>query len=206
MALKVTDYAALTTYLDGVMNEVRDIKVAEMKTSTMLFNVVDEARRTHIEQLLHGVKGIEEVADGSAFPRLTSDEGDQFTLTQSQYGAIVPVTQLMREWDQAEQITEIATSVMDEAMDKLDQSYADILLNGFATTAYTDVWGKSITPTGPDALALFSASHTNGTTSTTFSNLVNDGTNNNPALSRSAIVNERARGLKCIRLSISQNQ
>lgn len=178
------------------MSETRDLKVAEMKAANMLFDIVDEPRRTHDELLLHGVAGIEAVADGSDFPRVNSDQGDSFTLTQSQFGAIVPVTQLMREWDLYGQIVETATSVMDEAMDGLDQSFVDILLYGFATTAYTDVWGSSVTPTGPDALALFSASHTNGTSSTTFSNLINDGTNNNPALSRAAIVNERARALK----------
>ena len=36
----------------------------------------------------------------------------------------------------------------------------------------------------------------NGTTPPTYSNLINDGTNNNPTLSRAAIVNERARALK----------
>lgn len=196
MALRVTDYSALSTYLDEVTNEVRDNKIADMQAANALFSTLDEARRTHIEQILHGVKGIEEVPDGSDFPRLTSDEGDQFTLTQSQYGAIVPVTQLMRDWDLFDQITELATSVMDEAMDKLDQSFADTLLYGFATTAYTDVWGKSVTPSGPDSDGLFSATHSNGTTSTTFSNLINDGSNNNPALTRAAIVNERARALK----------
>jgi hypothetical protein len=175
---------------------VRDNKIAEMQAANLLFSAVDESRRTHIEQLLHGVAGIEEVPDGSNFPRLSSDEGDQITYTQSQFGAIVPVTQLMRDWDLVNEITEIATSVMDEAMDKLDQSYVDMLLNGFSANAYNDVWGKSITPTGPDSLALFSASHSNGVTAATFSNLINDGANNNPALSRAAIVNERSRALK----------
>lgn len=196
MAIRVSDFSALTTYLDEVTNEVRDNKVAEMGAASMLFNFADEQRKTHIDQIVHGVAGIEEVPDGSDFPRLSGEEGDQFTLTQSQYGAIVPVTQLMREWDLTDQITEIATSAMDEAMDKLDQSLVDVLLHGFATTAYTDVWGKLVTPSGPDADGLFSATHSNGATSTIFSNLINDGTNNNPALSRAAIVHERARALK----------
>ena len=196
MALRVTDFAALTDSLESIVSEVRDLKVADMQAANLLFSVTDEQRRTHDELVLHGVAGIEAVPDGSNFPRVSSDQGDSITWTQSQYGAIVPVTQLMREWDLYDQITEQATSIMDEAMDKLDQSYADMLLNGFSASAYTDVWGSSVTPTGPDGLALFSASHTNGLTSTTFSNLVNDGTNNNPALSRAALVNERARALK----------
>ena len=196
MSIRVSDFSAQTTYLDEVTNEVRDNKVAAMGAASMLFNFTDEQRKTHIDQILHGVAGVEEVPDGSNFPRVSGEEGDQFTLTQSQYGAIVPVTQLMREWDLKDQITDIATSVMDEAMDKLDQSLVDVLLYGFATTAYTDVWGKSVTPSGPDSDGLFSATHSNGATSTTFSNLINDGTNNNPALTRTAIVKERARAMK----------
>lgn len=196
MAIRVSDFSALTTYLDEVTNEVRDNKVAAMGAASMLFNFNDEQRKTHVEQILHGVAGVEEVPDGSNFPRVSGEEGDQFTLTQSQYGAIVPVTQLMREWDLKNEITEVATSVMDEAMDKLDQSLADVLLYGFATTAYTDVWGKLVTPSGPDSDGLFSATHSNGATATTYSNLINDGTNNNPALSRAAIVKTRALAMK----------
>lgn len=196
MAIRVTDFRALTNYLDEVTNEVRDNKIAAMGTADMLFSFTDEMRRDHIEQILHGVAGMEEVPDGSNFPRATGQEGDQFTLTQSQYGVIVPVTQLMRDWDLKDEITSIATSTMDEAMDKLDQSLADILLNGFSTASYTDVWGKTVSPTGPDADGLFSATHSNGATSATYSNLINNGTSNNPALSRTAIVAERARALK----------
>lgn len=195
MPLRVTDYQALTNYLDEVTSEIRNNAVADMK-SIQLWDMKDLVQRTYIDQLVHGVEGIELVPDGSDFPRVNSDSGDQITYTQSQYGVIVPVTQLMREWDRTDQITEIATSVMDEAMDKLDQSFVDVLLFGFAATNYTDVWSQSASATGPDGLALFSASHTNGTTSTTYSNLINDGTNNNPALSRAALVNERARALK----------
>lgn len=196
MSIRVTDFQALTDDLQSTVNEVRDLKVADMATANMLFDIRDEARRTHDELVLHGTAGVEHVPDGSDYPRLNSEQGDSITWTQAKYGAIVPVTYLMRKWDLTDQIVELATSAMDDAMDKLDQSFADMLLFGFATTAYTDVWGLSVTPTGPDGLALFSASHTNGATSATFSNLINDGSNNNPALSRAAIVSERARAMK----------
>ena len=175
---------------------MRDLKIADMSTASMLFDIRDESRKTHDEVILHGLSGVEHVAEGSNFPRLSSDQGDTITWTQAQYGAIVPVTYLMRKWDLYDQIIDLATSSMDDAMDKLDQSFADMLLYGFASTAYTDVWGVSVTPTGPDADPLFTATHSNGTTAATYSNLINDGTNNNPALTRAAIVNERARALK----------
>lgn len=196
MALRVTDYLALTDSLESIANESRDLKIAEMKAANMLFSFVDEPRRTHDELILHAVAGVEYVPDGSDFPRANSDQGDNYVLTQSQFGLIVPVTQLMREWELYPEIFEVATSAMDDAMDGLDQSLADTLLFGFATTAYTDVWNQSVTPSGPDSDGLFSATHSNGTTATTYSNLINDRTNNNPALSRAALVNERARALK----------
>lgn len=177
---------------------MQDLKIAEMATSSMLFDIKDETRKTHEELILHGMSGVAHVAEGADFPRLNTEQGDTITWTQAQYGAIVPVTYLMRQWDLYDQIADVATSAMDDAMDKLDQSFADMLLNGFSASSYTDVWGISTTPVGPDGLSLFSSAHTNDTTAATFSNLINDGTNNNPALSRTAIVNERARALKYV--------
>lgn len=97
----------------------------------------------------------------------------------------------MRIFDRFDVIESIARSVTDDAFDKIDQSMADVLGQG-QNTSYTDVFGASVTSTGPDGLALFSASHTNGATATTFSNIINDGTNNNPALTRQAIVKQKA--------------
>lgn len=196
MSIRVSDFQALTDDLQTVTSEARDLKIAEMGASNLLFSITDEARRTHDELILHGISGVEHVPDGGNYPRANSEQGDTITYTQAKYGVIVPVTYLMRRWDLYDQITENAKSAMDDAMDKLDQSLADVLLYGFAATAYTDVFGQSVTPVGPDGLALFTASHTNGTTAATFSNLINDGSNNNPGLSRTAIVNERARALK----------
>lgn len=196
MSIRVSDFSALSDSLESIVNEVRDLKIADMAVANSLFDIQDETRKTHDELILHGLAGVEHVPEGSDFPRLSGEQGDNYILTQAQYGAIVPVTYLMRKWDLFGQITEIATSAMDDAMDKLDQSLADVLLYGFATTAYSDVWGLSVTPSGPDADGLFSATHSNGATSATYSNLINDGTNNNPAISRAAIVGERSRALK----------
>lgn len=196
MSIRVSDFSALTDDLQTVTNEARDLKVAQMGAANILFDIRDEARRTHDELVLHGVSGVGPVPDGADYPRVNSEQGDTITYTQSKYGAIVPVTYLMRRWDLHDQIIETAKSIMDDAMDKLDQSFADMLLYGFASTAYTDVWGNSVTPVGPSGQSLFGSALTNGVTAATYSNLINDGTNNNPALSRTAIVAERARALK----------
>lgn len=194
--IRTSDFTRLTDSLESIFNETRDNKISEMSVANSLFDIKDETRKTHDELILHGLVGVQQVPEGKDFPRASGVEGDNYVLTQAQYGVIVPVTYLMRKWDLFDQIVEVATSVTDDGFDKLDQSLADVLLRGFSGSAYTDVYGQSVTPTGPDADPLFTATHSNGATSTTYSNLINDGTNNNPALTRLALVKERARALK----------
>lgn len=195
MSIRVADFETLTDDLQEITNDVMIDKVAEMDTSNMLFDVKDLVRRTYDLQILHGTAGIEKVPDGADYPRATNEEGDNITFTQAKYGGIVPVTEDMRLYDLYDQIEGIAKSIVDEGMDKIDQSLADVLCNGFASTAYTDVYGSSLTPVGPDGYALFYATHSNGATSNTFSNIITEGATVNPVFSRSAIVAERVRGL-----------
>ena len=195
MSIRTTDFAALTDDLQELTVESMESKIAEMDTADMLYDIKDLVRKTYDLRVLHGTTGVAHVPEGSDLPRASNEQGDGITFTQAQYGAIVPITKQMRMFDLYDEIESIAKSIVDDGMDMIDQSLADVLLYGFASTAYTDVYGQSVTPVGPDSLALFSASHTNGATSRTFSNLINDGTNNNPALSRAAIVKTRALGL-----------
>jgi len=193
--IRTTDFAALTDDLQELTSEHMANKVADMAVSGSLFEIKDLVRKTYDLTVLHGTVGVEHVSEGANFPRATNQQGDSITYTQSQYGVIVPVTKQARLFDLYDEITDIATSVVDDGMDKIDQSLADVLLHGFATTAYTDVYGQLVTPTGPNGLSLFSSVQSNGATATTYSNLINDGTNDNPALSRAAVVHERVRGL-----------
>ena len=195
MSIKTTDFLALTDDLQEITNEVMIDKVAEMSTADMIFDIKDMVRRTYDLQVVHGTKGIEYVPDGSDYPRASSEEGDSITFTQGAYGVIVPITKQMRMFDLYDQITGLATSVTEEGMDKIDQSFADMLLKGFAATAYTDVYNKTVTPVGPDGNALFYATHSNGATGETYSNIITEGATVNPVMSRSAIVAERIRGL-----------
>jgi len=145
---------------------------------------------TYDHLILHGVAAIKRVAEGQDLPRLTTEEGDNITYTQEYYGAIVPITKKMRKFYLHDQIESIVRSASADAFDKVYQSMADLIGHGFSTS-YTDVYGQSISSVGPDGLALFSASHSNNLNSNTFSNIITDGTNTNPALSRDAIVYAR---------------
>lgn len=129
-------------------------------------------------------------------PETTSVQGDTATYTQARYGGMVAVTKDMRMFDLYDQIESLVRSAADDAFHKIDQSMADVLTNGFSAANYTDVYGISVSAAGPDALALFSAAHTNNINANTFRNLLRwpVGTNN-PPLSREAAVQGIVDGL-----------
>lgn len=187
------DFAALTIDLQSIFNEGAKAKVAN-NVGFSVFDVSDTQRRSFIHLVLHGVSGIKAVTPGQDLPRLTTAQGDEVTWNQEYFGGIASVTKEMRKFDLYDQITTIVQTLVDDAFDKVDQSLADVLGKGFSTS-YTDVYGRSVSALTPDALALFSASHTNPITSQTQSNIITDGTITNPPLSRLAVVNMRAVGL-----------
>ncbi len=197
MSLRTTDFLSVTRYLDEIVNEATNDKVADMAEADMLFDTSVYVRRQYIYQVLHGVKGVALVPEGASLPRVSALQGDQITFTNNQYGAQVPITKALRLFDlEGEQMAAITRSIVDDGMNKIDQSLADILLNGHSASAYTDVYGQLVTPLGPDGDALFVANHSNGATASTFSNLcVDSAANNNPFLSRDAVIATRVKGL-----------
>ena len=195
MAIVVSDFAALTDDLQSIFNEQSSKAIAEMQ-ATKLFDMKDTSRRTHDHLVLHGIAGVEEVTPGSDLPSVTSEQGDSITYTQKYYGALAVVTKEMRKFDLHDQIESQVRSLAQDAFHKVDQSCADVLLNGWSTS-YSDVYGSTVTATGPDGLALFSSVHSNNINSTTFSNLlVNAAGTADPALDRASIVESRARAMR----------
>ena len=97
-------------------------------------------------------------------------------------------------FDEYDEVEANVRTIVDDGMNKIDQSLADILSNGFSTTAYNDVYGDSITPVGGNGKSLFSEAHSNGATSRTFSNLIAKGATKNPELSIDAIESARKMG------------
>jgi hypothetical protein len=183
--------ASLTDDLQGIFQEASADAIAEM-VGPQLFDMKDTDRRTFDYQVLHGLAGVEKVAEGAGLPRLTVVEGDSATWTQSRYGALVPVTKDMRKFDLYDRIAEMVRTVVDDAWQKVDQSLADVVTNGFSASNYTDVYGQSVAATCPDAVALFSASHSNNLNSNTFRNLIRNAAGTaNPALTYEAIVQAR---------------
>ena len=195
MPLSTRDFAQLTDELQTIYEEHSSNAIADA-VGLQVFDVAQTELKNFEHQILHGVAGIENLAEGQDLPRINGNEGDNITYTQSRYGAIVPITKDMRIFDLFAKMEGVVRSVVDEAWDKIDQSMADVLLNGW-DTSYTDVYNTLVTSVGPDAAALFAATHDyGGASASTFTNIITDGTNTNPAASRAAIVNQIQAGMK----------
>jgi len=186
------DFEKLNDELQETYMESSENAITEM-VGPKFFEAKETSLYDYLHQVLHGVSGIKRIADGENFPRVKGKQGDNVTWTQRHYGADVPITKDMRKFDRYDEANELVETIVDEAWNDIDQSLADVLLKGWSTS-YTDVWGDAVSAVGPDGLALFSTAHTNNVTSRTFSNVISDGTNNNPTLSREAIVYQIKQG------------
>lgn len=195
----ITDYSSLYnntikgTFLDAAADRV------EKDVGMRLFDVRDSRQRTITKQVVHGQSGVGFVAEGSDLPNATGQDGDDISATQQYYGTNVIVTKHMRTFSlestdgeggpEVSAIEDIVNTITDDAFDKIDQSFADVLLFGFSTS-YTNVYGRTETAVTPDGLSLFSAAHTQLTES--FSNLCVDADGNtNAALSRESVIATR---------------
>lgn len=190
MPITTADFQALTDDLQEIFNEAAALKVDEAVGMT-LFEVKETDRLSYDYQIMHGVSGIEEVAPGEDLPKINTNQGDSISYVQRYFGAIFEVTKAMRRFDLYDKINALPKTMADDAWDKIDQAMADVLLYG-QTTSYTDVFGKLVSAVGPDGKQLFSTAHDYNVGTLTYSNIITDGTNNNPALSREAIVRTRA--------------
>lgn len=194
MALKITDYRTLTQKLNEWYNESANERVQEW-IGKQLFDVGETDWEVYNYLILNGLGRFDLVADGQELPLASSAEGDSVTATQKHYGGRVGITKGMRLFERYGQMEEVVRSAVDFMFDRVDQSQADLLLNGFTSTTYTDLFGSSQSNTSPDGVVFFSASHTNNQNSNTARNLIrNSAGTANPALSRDAIVKARADG------------
>lgn len=190
MAILTTDFNALTDDMQEIFNEVAKTSMDTLE-GFKIFNIKDTDRKTYEYLVIHGLEGIKKIAEGADLPTVSTVQGDTITATQSRYGAIVSVTKDMRLFDLYDQIESVVRSITEDAFQKVDQSLADVLLNGFSASNYADVYGESVSAVGPNGLALFSATQTTPVSSNTFRNLIRRDSTDNPILSREAIVKAR---------------
>src|SRR3990167_7638785 len=148
--------------------------------------------REYLALILNGAAKFDRVAQGAQLPAGTIGEGDNMSITQKRHGGRFVVTKDMRMFDRYDQIEEIVKDNTEFAFDRIDQSQADLLLNGFTSTSYTDLFNYSQSNVTPHGVVFFSASHTNNQNSNTARNLIrNSAGTANPALARAAIVTAR---------------
>ncbi len=193
MPITTKDFESLTEKVDEIFNEAAGSKVAE-NMGFELFNISDTSVKSYEYQALHGMGDIEKIAEGEDLPNVTGQEGDSAVWTQNRYGGNAPVTKDMRKFDRYNKIEKVIKTTTEKAFDKVDQSFADVLTKGFSSS-YTDVFGTTANAVTPDGKSLFNTSHDSPAGSETFSNIITDGTTNNPKLSREAIVETRTKGL-----------
>src|SRR3990167_875951 len=150
MALQTTDYAGLTAHLNEIFNETVKIKVTSW-IGKMLYDTSSTDWQVYTYQQLDGVAKFERVAEGGQFPVASSAQGDSVTATQRRYGGRVSVTKDMRKFERYGEMDRLVRSNAEYAMNRIDQSMADLLLGGFGTS-YTDIYGNTQTSTSPDEI------------------------------------------------------
>jgi len=195
MALTTLDYATLTGKLNEWYNESAVEKVQSW-IGKELFDVSETNWQTYNYLVLNGLAKFDRVAEGAQLPIATSVEGDSVSATQRRYGGRIGITKDMRMFERYDQMKELVSSAVDFAFDRIDQSQADLLTNGFAGTSYTDIYGTTQSNVSPDGVVFFSASHTNNQNGTVSRNLIRNAVGTaNPALARDAIVTTRKDGM-----------
>ena len=180
MVVKTHDYWDQTSHLK-MIDEIYQESMKEKLDDLVLLRIFDEETNNHrndtivIEEWLTGVAYIPE---NSEYPDAKPWDSDSYTMEKAKYGAKVLITEEMKRYNEIGSMKERIRSIVDDWMEKIEQSLADILLYGFSTSPYTDVYGKTMGAVGQKGLALFNA---------TDGNIITAGSVQNPALSVQAL-------------------
>ena len=163
MVLKTPDYWDQTSHLK-MIDEIFQESMKDKLDDLVLLKIFDEETNSHrndtilIEEWLTWVSYIPE---NSEYPDANPWESDNMTFTKHKYGAKVLITEEMKLYNEVWDMKERIRSIVDEGMEMLEQSLADILLNWFSTSSYTDVFGKTTGAVGQKGRALFNTTDWN---------------------------------------------
>lgn len=192
--LTTSDYSGLTLKLNEWYNEAA-VDAVEAWIGQRIFDCGETDWQVYTYLTLHGVAKFDRIAEGAQLPIASSNQGDGATFTQHRFGGRIGITKDMRMFDRYDQMEELVKSAVDFAFDQIDQSQADLILNGFTGSSYTDVYGFTQSNLAVDSVVLFSASHTNNITADVFRNLIRNAAGTaNPTLARDPIVKARSDG------------
>lgn len=174
--------STLAQFGDLVSEDIQDIFVKRAELPKQLdkyYNVEDTTSYHDKDSSVLGGEKAKFVADNASVVYDGLLQGYDKSYTQKKYVAGLKISDhLWRFGIQVRKIASVTESLMDSMTDKCEADAADMLNNGFSTS-YTDADGQSVTTTGGDAVAFFSASHTREDGGTAWNNLVYDGTTYN---------------------------
>lgn len=189
--ITTADFPTLTQKLNEWFNEAASLSIEDW-IGQELFDCGETNWQVYNGLILNGAAKFERVAEGGQLPVGTIGEGDSMSITQKRHGGRISISKDMRMFDRYDQIEEVAKDNTQYAFDRIDQSQADYILNGFTGSSYTDVYGYTQSNLMADGVVAFSASHTNNQNSGTARNLIRNAAGTaNPALDRAAIVTAR---------------
>lgn len=154
------DVTAHLKKIDDIFQDSMADKLADMTWLT-LFGEKNKPTRNSTYLLWTGIAWVTLVNENADYPQAEWDPDTTITMTKHKYWANVVVTEELKLYDEYDVIRDKIESIVDDWMDKLDACLADVFLHGFATTAYVDAMGLTVTPIGQEARCLFNA--TDGT-------------------------------------------
>lgn len=204
MGATINNYTNLSLQeINGAITEIFTESMEERTSDkgNLFFDEVFDANQAYSYQMMPSSGGVQRTAEGQDYAKVESKQGHKKVTQQYKYADQFIITDEMRHFVQRHwEITKAPQNLVREAMDKIDQSKADMINNAFSTT-YTDCYGYTQDNTTPDSVALASDSHTVVTSGQSFGNIIYlgkaTGTGTpNPALVRESIVAGRAMGAK----------
>ena len=129
---------------------------------TKFFNKVSPERVDEKFSITAADGAMDAVAEGAAFPSVNVEEVGSKTLSQAVYKKEIPVTKLMKRFDNYGVVVREAQKLGYRAKYRMDEQMADVFNNYTSTTAPYGCW---------DGYALGYGTHTIGNTASTQSNL-----------------------------------
>ena len=197
--LNVGLFQKLTAYVNDNWNEFAALRVAADK-GLELFSAKNVEFQTEVVQNYSSLnKGIKRVAEGGTYPSIVGAQGDGITFVQAHYAGRVDVSKDLRLFNRYEsEVPMLVQTAVDACFDNIDQNYADVLLNGWASS-YVNVYGDTVSNVGPDSKVLFASNHsTSASAGYSFDNRITDGVSVDPRMTRDAIVATKSRALKYV--------
>lgn len=175
MAIQTKDYWDQTSHLK-MIDEIYQESMKEKLDDLVLLRIFDEESNSHRNDTIlieEWLKGVSYIPENSEYPDAEPGDSDTYTMQKYKYGAKVLITEEMKLYNEIGSMKERIRSIVDEWMEKIEQSLADILLYGFSTSPYTDVFGRTMGAVGQKGLALFNS---------TDGNIITVGATSNPEL------------------------